>query len=227
MIAHLLNPILNLHGWEAYLLVGVLVFAEASVMLGFIFPGETAVILGGVVASRGHVNIFALIVVVVLCAIVGDTVGYAVGEKWGRRLLDTRFLRKRQRLLDRVLQELNRRGAIAVFLARFTAFLRAVVPGLAGVSAMRYRTFLPANAAGGLVWGTAFCLLGYFVGSAYTKVESASGTASDVLLGLLVVVIVVLSVRRRRKEKAELAEAGPSVETGPMPGAPPTPGEPT
>ena len=226
MIARLLNPILNLHGWEAYLLVGVLVFAEASIMLGFVFPGETAVILGGVVASRGHVNIVTLIVVVVLCAIVGDSVGYAVGDKWGRRLLDTRFLRKRRRLLDRVLGELNRRGAIAVFLARFTAFLRAVVPGLAGVSAMRYRVFLPANAAGGVVWGTAFCLLGYFVGSAYDKVEHASGIASDVLLGLLLVVIVVLSIRRRRKDRAELAEAAEGPSPSPAPAPAPAPGEP-
>jgi membrane protein DedA with SNARE-associated domain len=207
VIVRLLDPILNLRGWEAYGLVGLLVFAEAGVMLGFIFPGETAVILGGVIASRGHINVVGLSALVVACAIGGDSVGYLVGERWGRRLLDTRLLRKRRRLLDGILDQLNRRGAIVVFLARFTAFLRAVVPGLAGISSMPYRVFLPANAAGGLVWGVAFTLLGYFVGNAYTKVEHASGIASDVLLGLLAVVIVVLWIRRRRKERAELAAA--------------------
>jgi membrane protein DedA with SNARE-associated domain len=214
VIVRLLDPILNLRGWEAYGLVGLLVFAEAGVMLGFIFPGETAVILGGVIASRGHINVVGLTTLVVVCAIGGDSVGYLVGERWGRRLLDTRLLRKRRRLLDGILDQLNRRGAIVVFLARFTAFLRAVVPGLAGISSMPYRVFLPANAAGGLVWGVAFTLLGYFVGNAYTKVEHASGLASDVLLGLLAVVIVVLWVRRRRKERAELGAAGGQVETG-------------
>jgi membrane-associated protein len=207
VIIRLLDPILNLHGWQAYCLVGLLVFAEASILVGFIFPGETAVILGGVLASRGHVNIVVLTVLVIVCAIGGDSVGYLIGERWGRRLLDTRLLRKRQRLLNRVLEQLNRRGATAVFLARFTAFLRAVVPGLAGMSAMPYSTFLPANAAGGVVWSVAFCLLGYFVGNAYVKVEHASGIASDVLLGLIVVAIVVLVVRRHRRDRAELAAA--------------------
>jgi membrane protein DedA with SNARE-associated domain len=206
VIARLLDPLLNLHGWEAYSLVGALVFAEASILIGFVFPGETAVILGGVAASRGHVNIVVLMAVVVSCAIAGDSVGYMVGERWGRRLLEISLLRKRRRLVDRVFDQLNRRGAIVVFLARFTAFLRAVVPGLAGISSMPYRGFLAANAAGGLVWGTAYCLLGYLVGHAYTKVEHASGIASDVLLGLVVAAIIVVVIRRRRRERAELSE---------------------
>jgi membrane protein DedA with SNARE-associated domain len=203
-------------------LVGAFVFAEAAILIGFIFPGETAVILGGVVASRGHINIVVLIVVVVLCAIAGDSVGYLVGQRWGTRLLDLPLLRRRRRLIDRIADQLNRRGGIAVFVARFTAFLRAVVPGLAGMSDMHYRVFLPANAAGGVVWGTPFCLLGYFVGSAYARLESISSLASDILLGLIVVVIV----RGRRKERAELAEASAdaSVDASPDPVA--APGDP-
>ena len=203
MIGRLIHPILSLHGWEAYLLVGVLVFAEAAVMLGFVFPGETAVIIGGVLASQDRINIVGIIVVVVACAIIGDSVGYFVGQRWGQRLLDTRPLAKRRTVLDRALAELNRRGALAVFLARFSAFLRAVVPGLSGTSAMRYRTFFPANALGGIVWGTAFCLLGYFVGQ---KVESASSIVSYVILGLLVAVIVVHVVRKRRHREVELPD---------------------
>jgi membrane-associated protein len=218
MIARLLDPLLNLHGWEAYSLVGALVFAEASILIGFFFPGETAVILGGVAASRGHINIVVLCVVVVTCGVAGDSVGYAVGEKWGRRLIKMRFLRKRQRLLDRVFDQLRKRGAIAVFVARFTAFLRAVVPGLAGISSMPYRVFLPANAAGGLVWGTGFCLLGYILGHAYTKVEHASGIASDVLLGLIALVLIVLSIRRRRREKADAAGGSGETPQGVPPG---------
>jgi membrane-associated protein len=206
LITHLLDPVLNLHGWAVYAVVGVLVFAEASLLIGFIFPGETAVILGGVAASRGHANIATLIVLVIACGIGGDSVGYVVGEKWGRRLLEVRLLRHRRRLLEKMLEQLNRRGAIVVVLARFTAFLRAVVPGLAGISSMPYRVFLPANAAGGIVWGTAYCLLGYLLGHAYTKVEHASGIASDVVLGLIAVAIVVVIVRRRRRERAARAD---------------------
>jgi len=201
VIGRLIHPILSLHGWPAYLLVGLLVFAEAAIMLGFVFPGETAVIIGGVLASEDRINIIGIIVVVVVCAIIGDSVGYYVGQRWGQRLLTTGPLAKRRTALDRALEELNRRGAIAVFLARFSAFLRAVVPGLSGTSAMRYRTFFPANAAGGIIWGTAFCLLGYFVGQ---KVENVSGVASYVLLGVVVVAVVVIVVRRRRHDQRQL-----------------------
>ncbi|HEX4434742.1 MAG TPA: DedA family protein [Acidimicrobiales bacterium] len=205
MIDRLLQPLLSLHGWPAYVLVGLLVFAEAAVMLGFVFPGETAAILGGVLASKGGVDLTAITAVVVGCAIVGDSVGYAIGERWGPQLLQLGPLRKRQKGINTALDQLNRRGPVAVFVARFSAFLRAVVPGLAGLSSMHYRTFLVANAAGGLCWGILYVLLGYFVGQ---SVEKFTGYASDAVLGLIVVVIVVLVVRHFRKEKQDFE--GPS-----------------
>ncbi len=204
MIDKLLQPLLSLHGWPAYLLVGVLVFAEAAVLLGFVFPGETAAILGGVLASKGGVSLAGITVTVVACAIVGDSVGYLVGDKWGPWFLRLPPLRKRQKGLDAALAQLRRRGALAVFLGRFTAFLRAVIPGMAGLSKMRYRIFLPANAAGGAVWGVLYVLLGYFLGE---RVEKATGIASDVLLAVIALVIVVLVIRHRRKSKEEI---GPS-----------------
>ncbi len=200
MIDKLLQPLLSLQGWEAYLLVGALVAAEASIMIGFVFPGETAAILGGVLASKGSVTVAGMTICVVLCAIVGDSIGYWVGDKWGDKLLQLGPLRKRQKGLQVALGQLKRRGAVAVFVGRFTAFLRAVIPGLAGLSKMRYRIFLPANALGGICWGTLYVLLGYFLGQ---RVEKATGIASDILLGLIVVVIVVLFILHRRKEKRE------------------------
>src|SRR5271157_980268 len=179
-------------------------------MLGFVFPGETAAILGGVLASKGGVSLGGILAVVIACAIVGDSVGYAIGDRWGRQLLQVGPLRKRQKGIDGALDQLSRRGAIAVFVGRFSAFLRAVIPGLAGMSKMHYRVFLPANAAGGICWGILFVLLGYFVGE---RVEKASGIASDILLGLIVVVVAVLFVLHRRKEKREFE--GPSEAAAP------------
>jgi membrane-associated protein len=201
VIDKVLQPLLSLHGWQAYTLVGLFVFAEAAVMLGFVFPGETAAILGGVLASKGGVTLAGITLTVVVCAIVGDSVGYWVGDKWGRKLLQLGPLRRRQRGLDMALEQLKRRGALAIFLGRFTAFLRAVIPSLAGLSRMHYRIFLPANALGGICWGVLYVLLGYFVGE---RVEKATGIASDILLGLIVVVIVVLVVLHRRREKREI-----------------------
>ena len=209
VIDKVLQPLLSLSGWEAYLLVGLLVFAEAAVMLGFVFPGETAAILGGVLASKGGVTLLGISLTVVLCAIVGDSVGYLVGDKWGRSLLQVGPLKKRQRGVEIALDQLRRRGAVAVFVGRFTAFLRAVIPGLAGLSKMPYRIFLPANALGAVCWGLLYVLLGYFVGQ---RVEKATGIASDILAGLILLVIVIAIVRHRRKEKRFEGPAEPDVQ---------------
>lgn len=214
MVNSLLHPLLSQHGAVVYLVVGGLVFAEAGIMVGFVFPGETAVILGGVLASRGHVSLWALMAVVVCCAIAGDSVGYWFGQQFGPRLLRTRLLARRSALIDATRRFLQRRGAWAVFIARFTAFLRAMVPGLAGMSEMRYRTFLPANAAGGFIWGVGFCALGYAVGNAYTRLEQYSSWASYTILALIVAALVTLSIRTRRRERRFRAAGSPMGDAG-------------
>jgi len=200
LITDILNRILNLPPWLVFVVVGALVFAEAAVFFGFIFPGETAVILGGVVASGGQVNIVALCSLVVVCAIAGDSVGYWVGHAFGDRVLEVKLLESRRGAIDGALDLLRRRGGIAVFLGRFTAFLRAVIPGLAGASRMHYRTFLAANAIGGVVWGVTFTLLGYFLGNAYHRAEKYASWVSMALLIVIVLVAAGLFIRGRIKE---------------------------
>jgi membrane-associated protein len=129
----------------AYTAVAALVFAEAALFVGFVLPGETAVLLGGVLASQRHLSLVVLLVLVVTAAVVGDTVGYEVGKHAGPRVLDSRLLRPHAHGLDRAHDVLRRRGGSAVFLGRFTAFLRAVMPAMAGLSRMPYRRFLPGT----------------------------------------------------------------------------------
>jgi membrane-associated protein len=182
-----------------YVLVGLLVFGEAAVFAGFVLPGETAVVLGGVIASRQGIDLRVLMVLVVLCAIVGDSVGYEVGRAWGTRVLRLRPLRRHEERLDRARAFLRERGAFAVFLGRWTAFLRAVMPGLAGVSRMPYRRFLFWNAVGGLAWGATFCLVGYLAGNSYEAVERRIGIwGAAATVALVVGLVVVLRVRHRR-----------------------------
>ena len=200
LITDILNRILHLPPWLVFVVVGGLVFAEAAVFFGFIFPGETAVILGGVVASGGHVNIVALCGLVVVCAIGGDSVGYWVGHTFGDQVLEVKLLQSRRGAIDSALELLRRRGGIAVFIGRFTAFLRAVIPGLAGASRMHYRTFLFANAIGGVVWGITFTLLGYFLGNAYHRAEKYASWVSMALLIIIVLVAAGLFIRGRIKE---------------------------
>lgn len=189
----------HFHGPVAYLVCGLLVFGEAAVLLGFVIPGETAALAGGVLASLHHVDLVLMIVVVVVAAVVGDSVGYEVGKLLGPWLLDRRPLRGRPGV-RRGEELLSRYGGPAVFLGRWVALARALVPGLTGMSGMRYRTFLLYNATGGITWGTAFVVIGYVAGTSYTAVASRVGAYALAIVAVVVLGVVAVVIRRRRRE---------------------------
>jgi undecaprenyl-diphosphatase len=192
-VTSLIEHILSLSGWLALLIVFAVPALESSVFLGFVFPGETALILGGVLASYGRVSLWAVLVAGISGAIIGDSVGYLVGREFGRRLLASRPGRRliKPGRIERAEDYLARRGGRAVFFGRFTAALRALVPGLAGVARMPYRVFLPFNVAGGATWGTIMVLLGYLAGASWKRV---AGYATQVGIALFVVVVLALVV---------------------------------
>jgi membrane-associated protein len=216
--------LLHLHGPTAYLLVGLLAFAEAALLVGFFIPGETAVVVGGVLAGLGAVNLGLMMAVVVVSAIVGDSVGFEVGKKAGPHLLERRPLKGRAGV-RRTMAMLEHYGGPAVFFGRFLAFARAVVPGLAGMSGLRYRTFLFYNAIGGVLWGVGYTLLGYVVGVSFERILREVGLWSlGVIGGILIVGLVVrFALRRleRRRLGTEFAGDAAGTPTEPDPGGPP------
>jgi membrane protein DedA with SNARE-associated domain len=145
------------------------------------------------------VSLIAIATVAVVAAILGDNVGFWVGRRAGHWFLDLSVFQRRRPDLDHGLQVVHDHGGRAVFLARFTAFLRPIVPGLAGTAGMPYRRFLVFNAAGGLVWAGGLTLLGFAAGASYTQVESAVGTASKVALVVVATAVLVLLLWRRRR----------------------------
>jgi membrane protein DedA with SNARE-associated domain/membrane-associated phospholipid phosphatase len=212
--------ILSLHGWVALAIVFLGPALEASAFLGFVFPGEIAVILGGVLAFNGRIALPAVVAAAVVGAIVGDTIGYFVGRRWGRQILRgvgrrVPFLRHRiDEHLESAQAYLRRRGGAAVFFGRFTAALRVMVPGLAGMAEVPYGQFLFYNAAGGLLWGTGFVLLGYFAGAAWKRVAADASWVGLTLLALVFVGLIVGRVVRNVREQGErlpdrLARAAP------------------
>ena len=185
-MGHLADRILALRGWGALAIVFLVPALEASAFLGFVFPGEIAVLLGGVLAFQRRVGLPAVVAVAIAGAIVGDTVGYLIGRRYGRTILEGSIGRLvRREHLDRAERYLARRGGPAVFLGRFTAALRALIPGLAGMARLDYRTFAFYNAAGGALWATGFVLLGYAAGTGWRRIEHAAGRASLLLLLVL------------------------------------------
>jgi len=189
-----------------YWAVFLLVVAES---LGIPLPGETALITAGIYAGHSHrLNPWLIFVVAAAAAIIGDNIGYWVGDKGGYRLarryghrvrLDERKLKIARYLFDR-------HGAKVVFFGRFVSILRTYAALLAGTSKMRWRKFLPANAAGGIIWAGIYTLTAYLAGNALQQV---SGIIDWVLLGAAMVAIVaaLLAVRRQTDKLAARAEA--------------------
>jgi membrane-associated protein len=201
-VSGLLESVLTASPALVYVVVTALAFAEDAIFVGFLVPGETAAILGGVAASHGTVGLTGMIVAVVLAAIVGDSVGYEVGRYAGPRMLRTRMLDRHRDRIDGARSLLARRGSIAVFLGRSIAFFRAVMPALAGTALMPYRRFLVANAAGGIVWGVATVLLGYLAGNSYQRVEQAFGRGAAIAIAAVVLLAIgAWALRRRRSER--------------------------
>lgn len=206
MFEHLLRTIGDSVGLWLYLIAGGLAFAEAAILVGMVLPGETALLVAGVFSNPkyGNLNVVLMIVIAVVCAIAGDSVGYEFGKKFGPALRRSRLGgwvgERRWSAVDAFI---HRHGGKAVLLGRLTALMRALMPSMAGMSGMRYRTFLLWNATGGLIWAPTCVLLGYGFATALDVVGQTLTWAPLVILAVVIVAAVVLHVRRKRREDAE------------------------
>lgn len=201
MLNAIINHLLIFSGWSALALVFILPALESSVFLGFVIPGETAVVVGGFLAYEHKVSFPGVLAAAILGAIIGDSVGFWVGERWGDTLLAK--LPKKLVKPEHVVQGkemIHRLGGRAVFAGRWVSVLRALVPGLCGTSRMKYGTFLLWNAIGGVTWATGFTLLGFLAGSAWQRVEHYTSVVSYSLFGAIAVAIVAVVILKHRKQ---------------------------
>ena len=206
-MTELLKRIGDAVGAWLYVISGGLAFAEAAVLLGMVLPGETALLVAGYFCHEKVLSLPVMIVVAVLSAIAGDSVGYLFGYRYGPTLRRSRLgHRIGANRFERVDRFLERHGGKAVLFGRLTALLRALVPSMAGMSSMHYRTFVVWNVVGGVLWGAGCVLLGYVFASALHKVEQYLTWGPLAVLAVLVAVGIGLHVRNRRRERAPVAE---------------------
>lgn len=152
---------------------------ETGLVLGVILPGETAVVLGGVLASTGRIPLWAAAAAGVAGAVAGDCVGYFLGRRYGESAIRTRLGKK----WDRAHSWLSKNGILPIFLARFVPFVRTVLPVTAGAIKVPRRRFFPPDVAAGIVWGLGSTLLGYFAGRDLGK-ALAVGNRVSIALGI-------------------------------------------
>jgi membrane-associated protein len=191
-------------------LIGILaiVFAESGLLIGFFFPGDSLLFTAGLLVAGGrylHQPLWLVCLLVAVAAIVGDQVGYLFGKRVGPSL----FRRPNSRLFKQEnVQRANdffaRYGARSVVLARFVPVVRTFTPIIAGVSRMRYRTFLIYNVLGGALWGTGVTVLGYFLG----QIAFVKSNIEFILLGIVVISVVPIGIQllRSRRHAAQASD---------------------
>lgn len=189
---------------------------EASALIGLVIPGESAVFVAGLAAHQGRLPLWSVIVVAVAGALLGDQIGFTVGRRLGPRLLGRLPHRlQHSSQLDRAASLLRRRGALAVVLGRWTALLRALMPGLAGASGMPRRTFVIFNVLGGATWAVAVAVAGFIAGAAYERVAMQLSHASIAILAIGVSAVLVVHLLRRRQRRGgsstSVCEAEPAL----------------
>src|SRR5919201_2321550 len=184
-----IEDLANALGKWTYALVGFMAFAETGAFIGLVAPGEFTVILGGVIAGQGTINIFVLIAIVWVCTMTGDSLSFFLGRRLGRRFLvrhGPKFRLTPERL-EQVDEHFRRRGGATVLVGRFVGFVRPIAPFVAGASGMRYRRFLPYSVVGTGIWGPGLCVLGYVFWQSFDQVTKIAGRATLVFTLLVAV----------------------------------------
>lgn len=190
-------------GTWTYLLVALLCFLESGAGIGLLVPGETAIIVGGVVAGQGQIDIVLLIAIAWVTAVAGDLTSFFIGRKLGRAFLVKHGPRVKidERRIEQVEAFYDKHGGKAVFLGRFVGLVRAVSPFIAGSSGMRTRRFLPYDVLAAGIMVTAFSLLGYLFWRSLDRVLKIARQGTFALGAVITVIaVVVFAVRWLRKE---------------------------
>lgn len=204
----LLDPLFDLQPLTVYLLIAAFCWTEAAFFLGFITPGELAVVTGGILASRGQVHFGVLLGIVFFATVAGNATGFYLGRRFGDGLLQSAFL---QRFLSGPIQKAQdfmlRRGEWAIVVGRISTPTRIITPFLAGSSGMTYRRFFVFDLIASLLWAFSFLTLGYLLGESWGLIQEISGTAAMLVLLLFFMALIlrwiaVRVVAHQRRVKA-------------------------
>jgi membrane-associated protein len=186
--------------WGGYVLLVGIVFAETGLLIGCFLPGDSLLITAGLLAAAGHLNIWWINLLLMAAAIVGDSVGYAIGARLGPHI----FTREKSLLFNpkhvmRTRQFYEKYGPKTIVIARFVPIIRTFAPVLAGVGMMNYRRFLTYNVLGGIGWVASMSWAGYLLGHAVPNISKHMHIVVIVIIVLSCIPIAVEVHRERRK----------------------------
>ncbi len=153
--------------------IALVIFAETGLFFGFFFPGDSLLFTAGIIASQGVFNIYYVLIFCTIAAILGDSVGYWSGKKYGRKLFerDAGFFFKKKRIIEAE-EFYKKHGKYTLIIARFVPVIRTFAPIVAGIGSMNYKTFISYNIIGGIFWVLSVTLLGYLLGGMITNPDT-------------------------------------------------------
>src|SRR3954470_9721245 len=203
----LIEDLAHTLGSGTYALVAVFAFLETGAFVGLIAPGEFIVIVGGVIAAQGTIEVIPLLGIVWLSCVLGDSASFFVGRRLGRQFLERHGPRVKitHERLAQVDEYFAKHGGKTILIGRFIGIVRAVAPFIAGASGLRYRSFLPYSVIGTGLWGTFYTLLGYLFYRSFDKVAGIAGTATFVFAALVLTIVAVVTAYRRLRVPANRA----------------------
>ena len=199
---HFIMDVQGLIQWGGLLMVCIIVFVETGLFVGFFLPGDSLLVTAGLFAAKGDIDLALLLVLVSLCAVIGDQTGYLIGRKAGSALFkreDSMFFKRKH--LEKAHDFYEKYGNKTIVIARFVPIVRTFAPAVAGAAEMNYRRFVTYNILGGVLWVFSMVLGGYVMGKAIPNL--------DKYIHLVIVVVVFLSIlpaiieiyRARRKKE--------------------------
>ncbi len=189
--------------WGGYAVLFAIVFTETGLLVGLFLPGDSLLVIAGLVAAAGGLNVWALMALLSIAAIAGDSTGYAIGYRAGPML----FRREQSLLFNpkhlvRTREFYARHGAKTIVIARFVPIIRTFAPVVAGIGQMEYRRFIFYNVAGGLGWVILMTSAGYLLGRAIPNIGSYVHVVAGVVIVLSLVPLLTEVVRERRRRSA-------------------------
>jgi membrane-associated protein len=198
---HHLAQVIARFGAGSYLILFLIIFAETGLVITPFLPGDSLLFAAGTFAALGSFDLVLLMLVLVVAAVVGDTVNYWIGVRIGARAFSGRVRFLKQEHLERTQAFYQRHGGKTIVLARFIPIIRTFAPFVAGVGRMHYPRFLAYNVVGAVLWVSLFVLAGFFFGN-IPAVRSNFTLVIMAIIALSVVPVIVEALRGRRREAA-------------------------
>jgi membrane-associated protein len=196
---HLFEIVTEYQSWT-YLILFLIVFCETGLVVTPILPGDSLLFAAGAIASRGSLDIITMMAILIIAAILGDTVNYSIGKLIGPKVFERNYRFLKREYLLRTQEFYDKHGGKTIIFARFIPIIRTFAPFVAGVGTMNYSRFITYNITGGIAWVLIFCLAGFYFG----EIPAVKNNFTLVIVAIIILSVlppVIEVIRHKMKKK--------------------------